>query len=141
MQTTTRTEALHELIRLGELSRAYWSKELPKHHPKYPIVQHGEASGPPPPEDKQIHDLLNGLPEPDLYILLTLMYLGRGDFDLNHLASGYRKIKNAFPERELVIDQMLGKTVLSEYLIDAMDEIREGRIDLDSQSFETSIAS
>ena len=43
----TRTEALKELIRLGERSRAYWDKELPKRHPKWPLVQTGEDSGPP----------------------------------------------------------------------------------------------
>jgi hypothetical protein len=141
MHAMTRTEAIQELIRLGELSRAYWNTELHRRHPKYPIIQHGEDSGPPPPEDKQIHDLLNALPERDLYILLTLMYLGRGDFDLDHLALGYRKMKDAFPKRELAIDQMTGRTVLSEYLMDALEEIRQGHIDLDSQSFETSVAS
>ena len=56
----TRSETIRELIRLGELSGAYWAKELPRRHPKYPLVQVGEDSGPPPPEDKQIQDLLLG---------------------------------------------------------------------------------
>lgn len=134
----TRSETIRELIRLGELTRAYWAKELPRRHPKYPLVQVGEDSGPPSPEDKQIHDLLNALPERDLYILLTLMYVGRGDFDLSRLRSAYAKMKEAFPNRALAIGQMTGTNVLSEYLTDAMEEIRERHIDLDSPSFVTS---
>lgn len=135
----TRKELIQELIRLGELSRAYWDTELPRRHPKYPIVQQGEDSGPPAPADRQIHDLLDALNERDLYILLTLVYLGRGDFDLKHLRSAFRKMKDSFPDRELAIDQITSKTVLSEYLMDAMQEIRDSDIDVDSQSFETSV--
>src|SRR5438552_15774144 len=137
----TRSEAIRELIRLGELSRAYWDKELHRRHPKYPLVQVGEDSGPPPPEDKQIQDLLKALPERDLYILLTLMYVGRGDFDLGRLRSAYLKMKETFPNRDLVIDQMTGKNVLSEYLTDALEEISERHIDLDSPSFVASTVS
>jgi hypothetical protein len=30
------SEAVREVIRLGDASRAYWDRELPKHHPHYP---------------------------------------------------------------------------------------------------------
>lgn len=133
-----RSEAIRELIRLGELSHAYWAKELPRRHPKYPLVQVGEDSGPPPPEEKQIRDLLNTLSERDLYIILSLMYIGRGDFDLGHLRSAYARMREAFPDRTLVIDQMIGTSVLAEYLTDALDEVRERHIDLDSPSFANS---
>jgi len=75
-----------------------------------------------------------------LYILLTLMYVGRGDFDLNHLKSGYLRMKESFPSRDSVIDQMVGMGVLSEYLADAMEEIRQGHIDVDTATFEASVA-
>lgn len=132
----TRTHAIRELIRLGELSH----KELLKRHPDYPIVHSGEDSSPPSNVDEQIHDLLKDLPERDLYILLALMYVGRGDFDINHLKAAYLKMKDIFPSRDLAIYQMMGKAVLSEYLADAMDEVTDHHIDLDSPSFETLIA-
>jgi hypothetical protein len=137
----TRTDIIRELIRLGERSHAYWDQQLPRRHPKYPLIQPGEDSGPPPPEDAEIQQLLNTLPERDLYILLTLMYVGRGDFDLHHFKSGYRKMKDSFPSRDLVIDQMTGTQVLSEYLADALEEIEQSHLNVDSPSFEASVAS
>lgn len=137
----TRTEVIRELIRLGEESHAYWEKELRKRHPRYPIVQPGEDSGPQPPVDDQIQRLLKSLSETDLYIVLTLMYLGRGDFDLEHLKSGFLTMKESFPSRDAVMDQLLRKQVLSEYLADAMEEIRQGCIDVDSANFEARLAS
>lgn len=136
----TRTELIQELIRLGEISREYWSEELPKRHPKYPIVQEGEDSGPLPLADRQIRDLLQNLTESELYILLTLMYLGRGDFDLDHLKSGYAKMQRMFTKREMIIDQLAGKPGFSEYLMDAMDEIKQRHIDLDNPSFEVALS-
>lgn len=134
----TRSEALKELIRLAERSRDYWNRELPKRHPKWPLVQSGESSGPSPPEDTEIQKLLTSLPEEDLYVICLLMHVGRGDFDVDRLTPAYRKIRDAFPSRKLAIDQMLEKPELSEYLSDAWDEVQKGHLDLDSLSFLTS---
>jgi hypothetical protein len=131
----TRTDSLKKLIRLGEGSRRYWTRELPKRHPKWPFVQNSESSGPPPPEHAEIQKLLASLRDEDLYLLCLLMYVGRGDFDMEHLKPAYRKLRDAFPSRESAIDQMLGMTELSEYLTDAWDEAQKRHIDLDSPSF------
>jgi len=133
----TRTEAIKELIRLGERSRAYWDRELPKRHPKWPLIQKGESSGPSPPEDAEIQKLLTSLPEEDLFLLCLLMYVGRGDFDIDHLRPAYQRMREAFSSRELAIDQMVGKPALSEYLADAWDEVQKHHINLDSPSFVT----
>jgi hypothetical protein len=135
----TRTEALHELIRLGERSRAYWDTELPKRHPKWPFVQDGESSGPPPPEDGEIHKLLASLSEEDLYLLCGLMYVGPGGFNTERLKRAYRRTRDAFPSREMVIDHMVGNLGLSEDLTDAWEAAQKRHIDLDSASFVTSI--
>lgn len=74
------SEAVREIIRLGDASRVYWDRELPKHHPRYPVIRAGEDSGPPPPEDAQILTLLNNLPEDEVYALLLLLYVGCGDY-------------------------------------------------------------
>ena len=73
------SEVVREVIRLGDASRAYWDRELPKHHPHYPVIRAGEDSAPPSPEDAQIQALLKSLPENQLYALLLLTYVGRGD--------------------------------------------------------------
>lgn len=131
----TRTDALKELIRLGERSRDYWERELPKRHPKWPIIQSDESSGPPPPEDAKIQKLLLSLSEEDVYLFCLLMYVGRGDFDIDHLRSAYQKTRDAFPRQELAIDQMVGKPELADYLTDAWEQLHERNIDLDSPSF------
>ena len=79
------SEAVREVIRLGDASRAYWDRELPKHHPHYPLIRAEEDSAPPPPEDAQIQSLLKSLPEDQLYALILLTYVGRGDFSADDL--------------------------------------------------------
>ena len=129
------SEAVREIIRLGDASRAYWDRELPKHHPDYPKIRAGEDSGPPPPEDAEIQALLKSLPEDQLYALILLIYVGRGDFSADQLLPGYQTMKETFPSKELAIAQMMGKRTLAEYLTDAMEEIQKRHIDLDSLNF------
>lgn len=126
------SEAVREIIRLGDASRAYWDRELPKHHPHYPKIRAGEDSGPPPPEDAQIQALLKSLPEDQLYTLILLMYVGRGDFSVDHLLPAYQTMKEMFPSKDLAIAQMTATRTLAEYLTDAMEEIHKRNIDLDS---------
>lgn len=134
------SEALREVIRLGNGSRAYWDRELPKRHPQYPRIRPGEDFGPPPPEDVQIQALLESLPEHQVYALLVLMYVGRGDFDADHLPTAYETMKETFPSKEMAISQMMGKGTLSDYLTDAMEEVRNHRIDLDNMNFASALA-
>jgi hypothetical protein len=129
------SEAVREIIRLGDASRAYWDRELPKHHPHYPKIRAGEDSGPPPPEDAQIQALLESLPEDQLYALILLMYVGSGDFSADHLLPAYQTMKEMFPSKDLAIAQMTENWTLAEYLTDAMEEIQKRNIDLDSLKF------
>jgi hypothetical protein len=129
------SEAVREVIRLGDASRAYWDRELPRRHPHYPIIRAGEDSGPPPPEDAQIQALLESLPEDQLYALILLTYVGRGDFSADHLLPAYQTMKEMFPSRDMAIAQIIGFKTLAEYLTDALEEIHKRRIDLDSLKF------
>lgn len=86
---------------------------------------------PPPPEDAQIESLLKGLPEDQLYSLMLLAYVGRGDFSVEHLRTAYQVIKETFPSTDLAIAQLTAEKALAEYLTDASDEIRKRHIDLD----------
>jgi hypothetical protein len=134
------SEVVRQVIRLGDVSRAYWDRELPKHHPHYPMIRAGEDSGPPPPEDAQIEALLKSLPEDQLYTLILLMYVGRGDFSADHLLPAYQAMKETFPTKDLAIAQMTGKRTLAEYLTDALEEIEKRHINLDSLDFTSIVA-
>jgi len=120
---------------LGDASRAYWDRELPRHHPHYPLIRAGEVPAPPPPEDERIQSLLKSLPEDQLYALVLLTYVGRGDYSADDLLPAYQAMKETFPSKDLVIAQMTGKNTLAEYLTDAMEEIQERHIDLDRFHF------
>ena len=134
------SEAVREVIRLGDVSRAYWDRELPKHHPHYPLIRAEEDSAPPPPEDAQIQALLKSLPEDQLYALILLTYVGRGDFSADDLRPAYQTMKETFPSKDLAIAQMTGKMTLAEYLTDAMEAIQKRHIDLDSLKFASTVA-
>ena len=95
----------------------------------------GEDSGPAPPEDAKIEKLLKSLSEDQLYTLILLMYVGRGDFSVENLSRGYETMKEAFPTRDFAIAQMTGNITLAEYLTDAIQEVKKHHIDLDSLNF------
>ncbi|MBI3469372.1 MAG: DUF3775 domain-containing protein [Planctomycetes bacterium] len=133
------SEVVGEIIRLGEASRAYWESELPKRHPHYPIIHAGEDSVSLPPEETKIQELLKSLPENQLYALMVLAYVGRGDYSADNLLTAYQNMKETFPTRDVAIAQLTGKETLAEYLTDAMDEVRKRRIDLDSLTFESTL--
>ena len=134
------SEVVRQVIHLGDASRVYWDRELPKHHPHYPVIRAGEDSAPPPPEDAQIQALLKSLPEDQLYALMLLTYVGRGDFSADHLLPAYQTMKEVFPTRDLAVAQMTGNKTLAEYLTDAMEEIQKHHIDLDSLKFASTVA-
>jgi Protein of unknown function (DUF3775) len=113
---------------------------LPKHHPHYPVIRAGEDSAPAPPEDGEIQNLLNGLPEVQLYALLLLTYVGRGDFSADHLLPAYQNVKEIFPSKDLAIAQITGNHTLAEYLTDALEEIDKRHIDLDGLKFASTLA-
>jgi hypothetical protein len=129
------SELVHEIIRLGDASRTYWDRELPKHHAHYPVIGAGENPVPPPPEDAQIETLLKSEPDDQLFALALLMYVGRGDFSADHLQPAYQDVKEVLASRDLAIGQLTANKALAEYLTDALDEIHKRRIDLDSLSF------
>ena len=132
------SEALREIIRLGTASREYWDRELPRRHPRYPIIRVGEGSAPPPPEDAQIQGLLNSLRDDQIYALVLLFYLGRGDFNADHLPT-FETIKDAFPSRDIAVAQLSGEKTLAEYLEDAMQKLQKRHIDVDSFNFASNV--
>ena len=129
------SETANEAIALAEAIRSYWDRELPKRHPHYPVINPGEDDGPPPPEEKQLKELLSRLPPDDIYKLVLIMCLGRGDFGVEDLAGHYEDLKSTFAKPEWAIAQMMGKAPLADYLTDGLAELSNNHIDLDTLQF------
>jgi hypothetical protein len=120
-----------KVIDLATAIRDYWNTELPKRHRNYPIVSPGEDSGPPPPEEAELRSFLETLPDEEIYKLVLLKCLGRGDFGTVDLPMHYRTIKDRFRKRERAISQMEGKAVLADYLADGIAELKRSGMDID----------
>ena len=125
------SEAAARVITIATAIRDYWNTELPKRHPHYPVIGAGEDSGPPPREEAELNSFFSSLPEDDIYKLILLMYLGRGDFGTHDLAMHFRTVKDRFRKREWAISQMKGKAPLADYLADGIEELRKSGIDMD----------
>ena len=125
------SETTQEVIRLAEEIRRYWSEELPKRHPNYPAVSPGEDSGPPPPEQQRLRELLLSLPPDAIYRLALIMYLGRGDFEASDLAKEYEYVRTTFTKPSWAASQMLGKPPLADYLADGLSKLRDRGLDVD----------
>jgi hypothetical protein len=130
------SQAVSEVIALSTAIRKYWDTELPKRHPHYPVVAPGEDSGPAPPERDKLKDLLTKLPEELVYKIALLMYLGRGDFGTDDLATHYESLKQRYAKPEWAISQMMGKAPLADYLADGVAELKKSGIELDDLAFE-----
>jgi len=134
------SETAERVVNLATAIRDYWNTELPKRHPNYPVVSPGEDSGPSPPEETELKRFFRGLPDEDVYKLILLMYLGRGDFDADDLATHYGTLKNRYRKRESAISQMEGKAPLADYVADGIAELQKSGIDLDQLVFEPATA-
>jgi hypothetical protein len=125
------SETANEVIALAESIRNYWDTELPKRHPDYPLVNPGEDSGPPPPEERKLKDLLTSLPEDAVYQLALIMYIGRGDFGTDDLAGHYEALKETFGKPDGAVSQMIEKASLADYLTDGLAELKKNGADVD----------
>jgi hypothetical protein len=137
MKPSKLQENAKKAINLAQAIRNYWERELPKRHPKYPIVNPDEDSGPPPPQEKKLRELLHRLPEETVYKLGLIMYLGRGDFDTRDLSAQYQTIKENFGSPAAVIAQMMEQAPLADYLEEGMAVLRSQHIDLDKLDLTT----
>jgi hypothetical protein len=125
------SEAIEKVIQLARIIREYWETELPKRHPDYPIMNPGEQPLPPPPQEKELADLLASLPEEMIYKIGLLMYLGRGDFDVGELAPHYEALKENFDSAAALGAQLMDKAPLADYLQDGLAELQRHKIDVD----------
>jgi hypothetical protein len=61
-----------------------------------------------------------------------VMYLGRGDFGPEDLLDRYVQMSSTFPSPDWVVQQVLEKVPLAQYLQDAMQELRRRNININN---------
>src|SRR5438552_1893723 len=126
------SEAANKVIGLASRVRDYYAAELPKRHPHYPLVGPDEKSAPPPPEETELRDFLATLPDETIYQLTLLMYLGRGDFGADDLASYYQALPGMIGNPgEATSQMMIYKATLADELSDGLEELRKHGINVD----------
>ena len=126
------SDAIRRVIDLAAAIRDYWDTELPKRHPHYPLIRAGEDSGPPPPQEDELRAFLRALPPDDLYAIMAIMYLGRGDYNAVGVAEERRRLMNTFPDPDYASRFMMSKGPLAEYLQDGLATLAADGIDVDT---------
>jgi hypothetical protein len=125
------SEAVQKGVNLSQKVRACYTAELPKQHPKYPLIGPDEAETPAPPEEEELRSFLASLDPEMVYQLILIMYLGRGDFDPDDLSESYEALKS-IGSAEVAASQMMEKAPLADYLSDGLAILRKHRIKLDN---------
>jgi hypothetical protein len=125
------SEVVKKVIKLATASREYWETELPKRHPDYPLANPGEDSGPPPPEQVQLHEFLKELPDDTIYKLMLIVELGRSYLDMKDPARLFEEIKEEWEKPEWAIAYLTESGPVDAYLERGWDKLKENRIDVD----------
>jgi hypothetical protein len=60
------------------------------------------------------------------------MYLGRGGFDADKLATSYQELKLDFETPKDVVAQLMGKPALNDYLLDGLATLKRQKIKVDN---------
>jgi Protein of unknown function (DUF3775) len=95
------------------------------------IIWASEDWGPSAPEWNQLKDFLRTLPAATIYMLTTIMYLGRGDCDVKNMLEEYTVVSNDFRKPEWAAKQMMGKKPLAKYLAAGLAALAEANLDVD----------
>ena len=127
----TFSDTVKRVIDLTAAINDYWDEELPKRHPNYPLVEEGVDDGPPPPEEKELSDLLHALPPADVYRLAALMYLGRDRRPGTEWEAKAIKVADEWPNIQSLVRVMKGKGSLGYYLAEGRDALAAHGIDMD----------
>jgi len=125
------SDAAKKVIALSEVIQKYWETELPKWHPKYPLVNPGEDDPPPPPEEKKLKKFLDRLPD-DLIWQLALIWQARwGNVASTGLSGLYQKTRERLETREDVLWALTRSGIVAGELTDGLAELKKAGLDID----------
>jgi hypothetical protein len=127
-----RTENIRRIIALATAIRRHWNEEAPKHFRSFPVSWGEEPSLPDPPQREELRALLIGLSPAATYLLLSIIYIGRGDFGTDNLLAFCEELSDTFSKPAWAAQQMLGKAPLGDYLAGGVAELTAAGIDVDS---------
>jgi hypothetical protein len=82
--------------------------------------------------EDELCSFLRALSAAEIYMLTTLMYLGRGDFGTAGLLDSYVDMSDTFASSDLAVGQMLDKTPLHKYLQAGLERLAESGIDVNT---------
>ncbi len=123
---------IREVCRLDAAAESFVWAEVQKRCPGQcfvPISVYADI--PPPPQREELLALLRAQTPADIYMLLTLWRLGRGDFDPDcDLLAEYLEVGDNFPNVAAVVKYLTSKR-LTRYLNDAMDLLQAAGIEVD----------
>ncbi len=127
------SQVIQEMIRLSQAINDYWEAEGPKRHRDYPLMYPGEDPGPPPPEEKQLQELLEGLPDDALYKIALIRELGWGRFGTDNLAAEFQTLKEDYGPRPEAIAVLSGVTAYQ--LEEGLAALQKAELDVDKLNF------
>jgi hypothetical protein len=123
------SEVVKQVIKLATAINDYWEAELPKHHPKYPIVEPGAEDPPPPPQEEELRQFLLSRPATEVYKLLALADVGRGFPAFNQR---WQEYINDAPEVQWAIGYLIGTVPLADYLESGLARLSTRNISVDA---------
>ena len=125
------SEAASRVIALASKIYDYYSTELPKRHPNYPLVGPDDVTAPPPPEEEELRDFLTSLSDELIYQLLLIVYLGQGAFGIDDLVGYYETLRGEC-NLEYATSELMGLApVLADELSEGLEELGKHQIDVD----------
>lgn len=126
-----RSEAIRKVVELATAIQDYWDTELPKRYASYPFIEAGEDSGPPPPQNSELSQLLSSLSEEQIHQLILLVHLGRGECRLNDLSQQFAAIEVRFRDRDRAIQYPTEHPILADHLEAGLEKLAQNGLDLD----------
>lgn len=89
------------------------------------------AAIPPAPQGQELRRLLSAQTPAMLYLLVAIMYIGRGDFDPADLLDHYVEVSDRLVKPVLAIETLLSKGVVGDLLQRGVIELAAVGVDVD----------
>lgn len=126
------SEIVREVITLGKA--ANHARAAAGSEDDSPIVASGSYTTTVKPriaEERRLQESLDAQIPQAIYLLMAIMYLGRGDFEANDLADQYADLSEEFGNAKWAARQMFGQLTLPEFLEKGLAKLDRAGIDVD----------